>query len=198
MHSGPPPGLFRPCREGLNTLTSRREHPRPRTPGWMAAGTEAGSEDFRQPQGAQKSGRRWGWGRAAVSGWGLRTPCTVLLFSQPSELQCPRNFLLLQVLPSTTPLSQGPAQGPARGPTGGGGGLEQAQGSQPSHTFSAGRLTYREASLSQPPSVCQAPTSHLQGFADGLVFPWGVKEPVIAGASSPLSSWLWLPRTPSS
>lgn len=100
-----------------------------------------------------------------MSGWGLLTPCKVLIVSQPSELQCPRSFLLLQVLPSPTLLSRGPA----RGPTEGGGGSSRPGAGQSSHTVSAGRLTDREAPLSEPPFA--KPPPHTSGVLQmGLFF----------------------------
>lgn len=83
-HSGPLPG---PCClywEGLNTLTSWREHPRPQTPAAEWPGKlrpEVGTSD--SPRALRSLGGVWGWGHKR---WSLLTPFTVLILSQPSEL----------------------------------------------------------------------------------------------------------------
>lgn len=170
---GPLPGPFCPVLGGS-------EHPhQPEgasqaldTRSWMARETEASSGD-RSPQGAQ------GW-------WGSAAPRTELILRPPSA-ENPK----LPALPGASEALPAPHCSPEalRGPTEGGAPGCRLEAGRPSHTVSAGALT---GSLLIH-SLFAKPPAHTSGFLQmGLVFPWGVKEPVIAGASSFSGSWLRL------
>ena len=119
-------------------------------------------------------------------GGGLRHPATELILRPPSA-ENPK----LPALPGASEALPAPRCSPEalRGPTEGGAPGCRLEAGRPSHTVSAGALT---GSLLIH-SLFAKPPAHTSGFLQmGLVFPWGVKEPVIAGASSPLGSWLRL------